>query len=279
MPDLEPDDWDRILLNQECGAVVDLLRAGVSTQQDQQVDGQKQPETALCAPPAEPMPQGAPMLRASLIALIFLAGHAHGQGFGGGFPPPLPPPPFAPENPFIPAPGFQPPAPPPNSAEARREARDQVLRSVGPEALAFTKKFGDLGIAALQQCSPETGKRLIALFNNGQYARLTNQQGALETIRQNGEPAAAWLCNNIGKLSDPEALQCFNKSALDYAFDLKDIERDAEELRASRKLMPSWLKTETGEWNMTAIGMGGAALVLLAAVLWKRRQIVAPVDR
>jgi hypothetical protein len=161
---------------------------------------------------------------------------------------------------------------PQNSAEARKAARDQVLRSVGPEALAFTKRYGDLGIAALQQCSPETGKRLVALFNSGDLARLRNQQAALAAIQRNGNPAGAWLCDNIGRLSDPEALELWCKMPLEYVYDLKDIDRDAEDLRASRKLMPSWLKTDAGDWNMTAIGIGALVLLLVAAVFWKRRQ-------
>jgi LPXTG-motif cell wall-anchored protein len=213
------------------------------------------------------------MMRISLVALILIAGTAHGQGgFGGGFggQPMLPPAPFVPNNPFPPQ-QFT-PAPPPNSAEARREARDQVLRSVGPEALAFTKRYGDLGIAVLQQCSPEAGKKLVAMFNNGQLARLKNPQGALEAIRQNGEPPAAWFCNNIGRLSDPESLELWCRTPMEFVYDLKDLDQSAEELRASRKFMPSWLKTDTGEWNMTAIVIGGLVLLLLGAVFFKRRQ-------
>jgi hypothetical protein len=112
----------------------------------------------------------------------------------------------------------------------------------------------------------------VALFNNGQLGQLKNPQAALEAIRQNGEPAAAWLCNNIGRLSDPEALELWCRTPLEFVWDLKDLNQSAEELRASRKLVPSWLKTDTGEWNMTAIGIGGAVVLVVLVAMLKRRQ-------
>jgi len=204
------------------------------------------------------------MLRLSIITLILLAGTAHGQGFGGfngGFPEPLPPPPGV--NPFNPQPM--------NSAEVRKDARDQILRSIGPEALPFTKKYGDLGITALQQCDIDTGKRIVALFNSGAMSRLKNPQAVLEAIRQYGSPAGVWFCQHHQKLADPEALECWCKAPLEYAYDLKDIDQSAEELRASRKLLPSWLSTSGIEWNLPTIIVVALVGLVVIGMFLKRR--------
>ena len=71
MPDLDPEDWERILVDQECGAVVDLLRA-------------RQPSEPPSTPPL-PQPMsiqpGVPMLRSAVFVLILVSGTANGQGW------------------------------------------------------------------------------------------------------------------------------------------------------------------------------------------------------
>ena len=174
------------------------------------------------------------------------------------------------------APGEDPPvnapaAKPKNEVEARKDARDQVLESVGKEALGFTKQYGDLGIYALRQCEPETGQKLVGLFTAGELARLRNPRAVLEAVRQHGEPAADWLALHHEQLVDPEALECWCKEPMEYVYELKDIEQQAALLRASRKYMPSWLVTMAGEWNMTHLVIGGLVLLLLVVLFLKRR--------
>src|SRR5215207_7702455 len=108
-------------------------------------------------------------------------------------------------------------------AETRKEARDQVLRSAGPEALAFTKHFGDLGIYALAQCEPATAKRLVELFHGGELLKLGEARLALEAIRQHGQPVAAWLVEHHAKLTDRDALDCFAAEPMEFVYDLKDV--------------------------------------------------------
>lgn len=174
---------------------------------------------------------------------------------------------------FLPEkPAQEPAAKLPHNAVARKEARDQVLRSVGKDALTFTKKYGDLGIASLQQCSPESGKKLVALFNAGEFGKLKNPRAVLEAVRQHGDPAAAWLSEYHEKLADPEALECWVKNPLEFVFDLKDVEQAAEELRASRKFfLPPWLGAISAEWNGPSIVIGVLVVFLLVSVFWKRK--------
>ena len=160
-------------------------------------------------------------------------------------------------------------------AEARKEARDRVLRSIGPEALAFTKYFGDLGIYSLQQCEPETGKKLVKLFNAGDL-KLKNPRLALEAVREYGQPAARYLVEHHDKLTDPDALECWCKQPMEYIYDLRDIEQSAEQLRASRKHVPPWLANVTADWNVPYIVIAVLIVLVLLLAIWKRSPPAAP---
>jgi hypothetical protein len=248
-PPVLPEDWEAILLDCEMGNVTEVLA--------QQRMPQPEPPVPASAP-LQATHQGAPMLRLTILTLAVFASSAHAQFRGYPQPP-------APTDPVT---GL-----PKSGADARKAARDQVERSVGPESRAFTKAHGDLGISVLQQCSPATGKRLVALFQSGELGRLKNPNAALESIRRYGDPAGSYLCTNIGKLADPDALECWCKQTqtMDYVYDLRDIDRDAEELRASRKLpVPSWLSNTGIEWNTTTVVAIGVVLLVLI-VLFKRR--------
>ena len=169
-------------------------------------------------------------------------------------------------------PPADPPAKLPDHADARREARDLVLRSVGKDALAFTKKFGDLGIYSLQACEPETGKKLVKLYNAGELGKLKNPRAALEAVRKHGDPAGAWLAEHHAMLEDPEALECWCGEPMEYVYDLKDIEQEAAQCRAHRKSLPPWLANVTAEWNVPYVIIAVLAALLLLVCVWKRRQ-------
>src|SRR4051812_35973086 len=155
------------------------------------------------------------------------------------------------------------PAKPPDDVDARREARDLVLRSVGKDALAFTKQFGDLGIYSLQACEPETGEKLVKLYNGGELGKLKNPKAALEAVRKHGDLAGAWLAEHHALLEDPEALECWCGEPMEYVYDLKDIEQQAAQCRAGRKSLPPWLANATAEWNVPYVIIAVLAALLL----------------
>jgi hypothetical protein len=164
----------------------------------------------------------------------------------------------------------------PQGPEARKEARDLVLRSVGADAMAFTKHYSELGVAALQQCEPATGKKIVQLYNSGELSKISNSRAVLEAVRQNGEPCGAWLAEHHAQLNDPEASEVWCRSPLEFVFELKDIEQAAEELRASRKRFPPWVNTMTADWNSPYVIIIGVLVVLVLVIaIWKRRTAAA----
>jgi hypothetical protein len=162
---------------------------------------------------------------------------------------------------------------PKTNAEIRKEARDRVLRAFGNEALAFTKAYGDLGIAALQAChgEPETGKNLVRLYNAGEMSKLKNPRAVLEVVRRCGHQAGAWIVEHHQQLVDPEALDAFTREPMDFVFDLKDLDVAAAQLRESRKYSPQTGIKPGGEWNTPVLVIGALVLALVAYFLWKRR--------
>jgi len=182
---------------------------------------------------------------------------------------------FFPDQPAQEPAGKAPAAKPASNIDARKETRDQVLRAVGPECLAFTRHYGDLGIYALKQCRPETGKNLVKLFNSGDLDRLKNPRAALQAVRQHGDAAAAWIVEHHEQLVDPDALECWCREPMEYVYDLKDIEQQAIQLRASRKY-PPWLANLMADGNMAYIVMGVLALLFLVVAYRRKRRPAAP---
>ena len=171
--------------------------------------------------------------------------------------------------------------------EARKEARDEVLRAVGNEALGFTKRYGDLGVQALQACQPDTARALVALHNSGGLAKLRDPKAALEAVKKHGDPVAAWLVANHKLLEDPDALECFASEPLEFVYDLRDVAREAEARRASRKGQPAPGQQPAGEFfapgrewyrdpaNLT-LGAVVAACVFFAVLARRRKAGAEP---
>jgi hypothetical protein len=158
------------------------------------------------------------------------------------------------------------------SAEVRKDARDKVLQVIpGPETLAFTKFYGDLGVSALQQCGPESGRALVRLFGSGDLARLKNPKAALVAIRTHGALAATWLTEHFEQLVDPEALECWVKEPMEYVFELKDIEHQAAQLKASRRVVPPWASNLMANEHTGYVVFGGLVIALVVIVVRRRR--------
>jgi hypothetical protein len=172
--------------------------------------------------------------------------------------------------------GQAPEAPPqkqPTSVDIRREARDAVLKTVGEDSRKFLKAYGDLSIATLQAVPADVGKKIVGIYNSGELARIKNPRAVLDAIRQHGEPVGKWVCEHHQILEDGEALEIFCKYPLDVAFDLRDVESSAAELRASRKLAPSWLGSNMpAEWNGLHILIGVLVVALIVAVFWRKKK-------
>jgi hypothetical protein len=164
----------------------------------------------------------------------------------------------------------------PGNIEARKEARDRLLVGLGREALPFLKATGDRGIAALQSVSPETGKKLVKLFDEGHMAKWKSVSPVLDAIRANGdahaEAVGAWVALHHTELEDPDAIALFCASPLEIVYEMQDLRLRAEEARASRKVAPPWLSNSLpAEPNVLHIVIAVLFVLLLASLLWKRK--------
>jgi hypothetical protein len=155
--------------------------------------------------------------------------------------------------------------------ESRKEARDKVLAAIGKDALPFTKSFGDLGIEALAACEPETGKGIVRLFTSGDLARLKNQKAALNAIRNNGTPAAAWLVQHHEQLEDPVSLELWCRSPMEFVYDLKDIELETARAKESRQMVTSWTAWANRDGNMGYVVLGALGLVMVILAFRRRK--------
>lgn len=166
------------------------------------------------------------------------------------------------------------PTPPVHRSEARKEARDKVLREVGQQAAGWCRHFGDPGVNALLQCKPETAKSLVDLFESGETARW-NTKIALEVIRKHGEPVAAWMvANHTLFAGDKEAMEVFAADPLEFVYDLKDLSKEAADKRAARMPSLPWGDGKAAEWlgNWKNLALGAGALVIVLLLVQVRRQ-------
>jgi hypothetical protein len=166
----------------------------------------------------------------------------------------------------------QPKPRPKTGAEARREARDSLVRSVGKEAQGFCRRFGDAGITSLQAVKPETGKRLVEAQD--ELAKLKHPRAALDAIRRHGEEVAVHVIDHMDQLADPDALECFCREPLEYVYGLKDLDQAAASLRESRRYVPPMPgPAAAAGWNVSYLFI--AAILLLGFIVWKRRTPVS----
>lgn len=166
-------------------------------------------------------------------------------------------------------------AKPAGNAEARKELRDQVLKTVGQEAIGFTKYYGDIAIYSLQQCGVESGKGLVRLHTSGDLARMRNPKAVLQAIRLHGDLAAVWVVEHHEQLVDPDVLECWCREPMEYVYELKDIEQQAALLKASRKY-PLWLTGFMNDPNSIYIVLGFTILLLLVVAYRQRKKAAFP---
>ena len=157
--------------------------------------------------------------------------------------------------PAAPRPPRRPPRPVLLDPEARRDARDEVLREVGDEALGFMQFYGELGVAVLRKCSPESAGALVRLHESGDLDRLGNPEAVLSAVLGGGTLAAEWLAGHHAELEDPDAMRCWVREPMEYVYALKDLGLEASRLRARR---------EAAAVNR---GSGGNGLTVLAALV------------
>ncbi len=105
------------------------------------------------------------------------------------------------------------------SPEERKNERDAVLKQI-PEAGPFTKKFGHLSVIALKQCSPEVGKRLIAV----PWEKLRRPEALIEAAAKHGAPVCEFLARRYEELLPPGAEETYLKKPLECSWDLCGLE-------------------------------------------------------
>jgi len=154
--------------------------------------------------------------------------------------------------------------PPPTAEEGKAAAqqsglalrvynRDQALKRV-PEALGFTQEYGEAGVSAILNCSPQTGRDLVAMHETGSLKATPRPEVLVGIIARHGEKVGAWVVEHKTDLADPGAWAAFEKEPLEYVHGLK----------ALRKGEPAW-KTIPREGVAVAL-----ALFVIGLVLWKR---------
>jgi len=168
---------------------------------------------------------------------------------------------------------WQPGIPGIRDVEQRRAERDQVLRSVGPQAGPFTRKHGDAGVLALRKCGAETGRKLVDLDEKGGLDRLPRPEAILEIIAQTGDVVALWIIDQSVALADPDMFDAFCREPRDFAYGLKSLEKAGAELRKTRNAnSQAWTNFLPPGWDWKAIFIGGAIIVVVFMVYRSRGQ-------
>ena len=173
----------------------------------------------------------------------------------------------------------EPPKKPLSGVEIRKQARDAVLKSLGDgdrdATLAFTKKYREVGVQALQRCKPETGRALVNLHRAGAMDNLKDPRAVLIAVEQHGQVAAEWLVNNIERLADPQALSVWCKYTPDVVYDLIDLEAVAAEARAESRVIPKFVG-KPDEWNGLHLAVVVLIALLATVLVWKRNRPIRP---
>jgi hypothetical protein len=210
-------------------------------------------------------------MQAILIAALALA-PGQPQGAATGWPPP-----YDPGAPPRGSGGSPPPSQSENAGptvEQRKEIRDAVLLVI-PDANAFMKKFGDQGISALAKCTPATGRKIVALYAAGKFQTLSSPHGVVSVIHRHGEPAAVWALANFDRLLDVDVMKAWEQSPMEYVYDLRDLNHQAELNAAHRKYARDRPEDE-GPSAFSQLKGASAMLfgvfLVVVAFFWRARQ-------
>ena len=207
---------------------------------------------------------------------IFVAALALAPGQPGG-PITEEPPPYRPDAPRRGLGGFGTPPSPVSepTVEQRKDVRDAVAAALGAESVAFMRKYGDAGIAALARCSPGTGRKVVALYTAGNCQTLSSPGGVVAVIATHGEPAAVWALANFDRLLDIDVMRAWEESPMEYVYDLRDLNHQAELNAAYRKYAPA--RAQAARSAVPPAVTSGMAMIagialLLAGFVWRMRQ-------
>jgi hypothetical protein len=170
------------------------------------------------------------------------------------------------------------PGPPETSAlRAVRFARNACERRLGPVSVKLVENGGDVALAALQSCTPPTGRRLCMFFNDGRAEKL-DFDALLACIARpgNGEEVAAWAMAHAADLEDPAAFQAYVNDPLPIALRLKPLDSMVAEFREGERVRESaaeaaqqpWRTPELSPWLLPA----GVLVVGAVVVALKRRR-------
>jgi hypothetical protein len=162
--------------------------------------------------------------------------------------------------------------------EKRKAARDAVCQRVGEGSAAFTRKYGDPGIAALQKCSTEIGQRLVALdAQGGMQGKIADPKRLLELIARYGDLVTDWAVSNAALLADPVAFDLFVREPRDYVYDLRDLSADTAAAKQANGLAGTPAQAGATPplpaWAGPALICGAVIAAIFAGRAWGKRTL------
>jgi hypothetical protein len=162
--------------------------------------------------------------------------------------------------------------PTPQQRRARRER--VVARVEGSRQLV--EAFED-GAAAVERCSPATGKKLAEFYSSGGMARWPDPAAFLSMVSKTAHPddPVLWALNHSEKLVDPDNFAAFLDNPDEVSLELTPLERLASAHRA-RKLSyvtrTGFTPEQTQKVIVYAVIVGG--LLALAWWRWKKKNTI-----
>jgi hypothetical protein len=160
----------------------------------------------------------------------------------------------------------------------QRAQREQAVAAVGPVARDLVEMHGADGVLALFACSQPVAVRLAQFHQSGELAKLPRPRDLLRVIAQprHGDDVALWAIDHAGELADTDSFDAYLINPLEYALGLKPLAEGAAQARARRLHQASapteFLSREMSSDAKLAIALGLGLLIILALVLWKRKQ-------
>jgi hypothetical protein len=165
-----------------------------------------------------------------------------------------------------------------NSPRARRAARERAVAKLGEEARPFIEEYGEAAVAAIENLTPEAGKKLAGFHKSGGLGRMPSPTELLRCLAdrdKGGDEVALWVIARHAELEDPDAWEAFSRCPLEYVLGLKNLRHEATRVRSNRltppPALPWWQDRQHLPWFWAGVG-----LLVLVVYLVRRKPRAAP---
>lgn len=145
----------------------------------------------------------------------------------------------------------------------------------------FVEAHGEEAVAAVSRCSKDVAVKLAEFHAGGGLDKLPRPDDLPRAIARpgNGDDVCLWAIKHHEELEDADGFEAYVEDPLEYALGLKKLAAGAAEARARRQAAlaapPAAAPPAPPLPRVTeqeAILVGAGILVLIALVIWRRRQ-------